>query len=51
MPEFLLGLDTEPMEAKSIEALPAGDGWQFEPKWGRLSLSRIYVELSRGASC
>lgn len=22
-----------PMEAKSVKALPAGDGWQFEPKW------------------
>ncbi len=27
MPPFL------PMEAKSVEALPEGDGWQFEPKW------------------
>ena len=33
MPIFLLGLDTEPMEAKSVEALPRGEGWQFEPKW------------------
>jgi ATP-dependent DNA ligase len=30
---FLLGLDTEPMEAKSLDALPEGGGWQFEPKW------------------
>lgn len=22
-----------PMEAKSVSALPAGPGWQFEPKW------------------
>ena len=22
-----------PMEAKHIDALPTGDGWQFEPKW------------------
>jgi len=22
-----------PMEAKLVEALPPGDGWQFEPKW------------------
>lgn len=22
-----------PMEAKSVAALPAGDGWQYEPKW------------------
>ncbi|HYG27917.1 MAG TPA: ATP-dependent DNA ligase [Caulobacteraceae bacterium] len=25
--------DTSPMEAKSVEALPTGAGWQFEPKW------------------
>ena len=23
----------EPMEAKLVDALPAGDGWQYEPKW------------------
>jgi ATP-dependent DNA ligase len=23
----------EPMEAESADALPAGDGWQYEPKW------------------
>ena len=22
-----------PMEAKSVEAIPTGDGWQYEPKW------------------
>jgi ATP-dependent DNA ligase len=22
-----------PMEAKAVDALPRGDGWQFEPKW------------------
>lgn len=22
-----------PMEAKRVDAVPAGDGWQFEPKW------------------
>jgi ATP-dependent DNA ligase len=33
MPTFLLGCDTEPMEAKSVAALPPGEGWQFEPKW------------------
>ncbi|MEA2789951.1 MAG: hypothetical protein QOG73_2357 [Acetobacteraceae bacterium] len=33
MRKFLLGLDTEPMEAKSVKTLPAGEGWQFEPKW------------------
>lgn len=25
--------DTPPMEALLVEELPAGDGWQFEPKW------------------
>ncbi len=22
-----------PMEAKSVDGIPAGDGWQYEPKW------------------
>jgi ATP-dependent DNA ligase len=22
-----------PMEAKSVEKLPSGDNWQYEPKW------------------
>ena len=26
-------LALEPMEAKLVEALPEGAGWQFEPKW------------------
>src|ERR1700721_1158168 len=31
---FELPLDTEPMEAKAAERLPADDGlWQYEPKW------------------
>ena len=30
---FLLGLDTQPMEAKTVDRLPAGSQWQFEPKW------------------
>jgi ATP-dependent DNA ligase len=30
---FLLPLDTAPMEARSAEELPSGNGWQFEPKW------------------
>jgi ATP-dependent DNA ligase len=25
--------DTPPMEATLVDELPAGDGWQFEPKW------------------
>jgi ATP-dependent DNA ligase len=26
-------LDLAPMEARLVEAIPDGDGWQFEPKW------------------
>jgi ATP-dependent DNA ligase len=26
-------LDTPPMEARLVDELPEGDGWQFEPKW------------------
>lgn len=26
-------LDLEPMEAKSVDTLPTGPGWRFEPKW------------------
>ncbi len=33
MPDFLLGLDTQPMEAKVVGDLPEGCEWQFEPKW------------------
>lgn len=34
-PSFGLPLDTEPMEAKSADALPddSGGQWQYEPKW------------------
>ena len=28
-----IALDTPPMEAKLTGQIPAGDGWQFEPKW------------------
>jgi ATP-dependent DNA ligase len=31
--DFGLSLDIEPMEARSADSLPAGDGWQYEPKW------------------
>jgi len=41
--------ETAPMEAKLVEALPAEDGWQFEPKWDgfRAIASRLgkHVEL------
>src|SRR5690606_5078357 len=36
MPDFSrlsLPLDTPPMEAKLTDAIPEGEGWQFEPKW------------------
>jgi ATP-dependent DNA ligase len=32
-PDFGLSADMEPMEARSAEALPAGQEWQYEPKW------------------
>src|SRR5690349_10564406 len=25
--------DVQPMEAKLVDTLPEGSGWQFEPKW------------------
>ena len=28
-----LGLDLAPMEARTSEAIPEGEGWQYEPKW------------------
>lgn len=40
---------TEPMEAKLVDALPTEDGWQYEPKWDgfRAIASRLgdHVEL------
>jgi ATP-dependent DNA ligase len=30
-PPLFAGL--RPMEARSVAALPKGEGWQFEPKW------------------
>jgi ATP-dependent DNA ligase len=30
---FGVSLEVEPMEARSADSLPAGDGWQYEPKW------------------
>ena len=33
MPAFPLPLDTAPMEARLVDALPDEPGWQFEPKW------------------
>ncbi|WP_246691172.1 MULTISPECIES: ATP-dependent DNA ligase [unclassified Mesorhizobium] len=33
-PDYALPLDTAPMEAKSVDALPDDPGhWQYEPKW------------------
>lgn len=31
--DFPLPLDLAPMEAKSVDAIPEGEGWQYEPKW------------------
>ena len=28
-----VALDSPPMEARTSEEIPAGDGWQYEPKW------------------
>ncbi|MFP3546762.1 ATP-dependent DNA ligase [Rhizobium sp. SIMBA_035] len=30
---FGLSVEVEPMEARSADALPADEGWQYEPKW------------------
>jgi ATP-dependent DNA ligase len=32
-PSFALARPIEPMLAKSVDAIPAGDGWLYEPKW------------------
>ena len=32
-PHLKLPTETRPMEARLVEALPEGAGWQFEPKW------------------
>jgi ATP-dependent DNA ligase len=31
--DLAVPLDLEPMESEPVAALPAGTGWQFEPKW------------------
>jgi ATP-dependent DNA ligase len=31
--DYVLPLNTAPMEARSAEALPVDEGWQYEPKW------------------
>jgi ATP-dependent DNA ligase len=33
LPEPPVGPDTRPMEALLVDELPAGGGWQYEPKW------------------
>ena len=30
---FTLKTDLAPMEAESVEEIPTGEGWQYEPKW------------------
>ncbi|MER9581275.1 ATP-dependent DNA ligase [Mesorhizobium sp. M0276] len=31
--DFALPLDTPPMEAKAVDEIPEGEGWQYERKW------------------
>jgi ATP-dependent DNA ligase len=31
--KLAVSLDTHPMEARQVDTLPTGEGWQFEPKW------------------
>jgi ATP-dependent DNA ligase len=33
LPDLAVPLDLQPMESEPVAALPAGRGWQFEPKW------------------
>lgn len=33
IPSALTAAGPAPMEAKLVDALPVGEGWQFEPKW------------------
>lgn len=33
MASLAIPLDTAPMEARLTDAIPDGEGWQFEPKW------------------
>jgi ATP-dependent DNA ligase len=33
MTSFIIKPPLPPMEAKSLDEIPAGDGWQYEPKW------------------
>ena len=30
---LVVPLDTQPMEARLVDAIPSGEGWQYEPKW------------------
>ena len=32
-PTFALARPIEPMLAKSVDVIPQGDGWLYEPKW------------------
>jgi ATP-dependent DNA ligase len=47
-PDDLEGLPFPPMEAELVRELPAGDGWQYEPKWDgfRGVLENIGPELA-----
>lgn len=42
-----VSIDIEPMEARLVDTLPQGEGWQFEPKWDgfRCVAARAGVEI------
>src|SRR5688572_23789263 len=50
MPGFPIEPPIEPMLARLADALPAGDGWLFEPKWDGFraivfrSGERVYIQ-------
>src|SRR5947207_5051612 len=51
---MLLKPPIPPMEARSVEAIPAGDDWQYEPKWdgfrclGFRDRGEIYLQSKNG---
>jgi hypothetical protein len=45
--DFPLPIETPPMEAIQVDALPRGPGWQYEPKWDGF---RCLVSRRRGGA-
>jgi ATP-dependent DNA ligase len=51
---MLLKPPLPPMEARSVEAIPAGHGWQYEPKWdgfrciGFRDSDKVYLQSKSG---